>query len=230
MNTFFVRKPIPHREIESYSILHLGTQKIFLNESGTKIWNLISGHSSAKDIALTLASGYGSATDLAESFTSRVEDFLNNLYYKGLLWNSEDGSLKEFHGSKAAGKQVMAPSENGDPARGEKAMRRVQEECMTLQIKEARTLSEQIEKLYWDKRYIYKMHLELTYRCNFRCVHCYNPTHGGGRSEMTTAEWVRALDQLAALGCYLITFTGGELFVRKDVVQILQAARHSYFD
>jgi radical SAM protein with 4Fe4S-binding SPASM domain len=68
------------------------------------------------------------------------------------------------------------------------------------------------------------MHLELTYRCNFRCVHCYNATHTGAETEMTTAEWCSALEQLAELGCHTVTFTGGEVFVRKDALEIMQAA------
>ena len=48
------------------------------------------------------------------------------------------------------------------------------------------------------------------------------PTFGSGApgaaTELTTQEWFDAFDQLADMGCYLLTLTGGELFVRKDVV------------
>ena len=86
------------------------------------------------------------------------------------------------------------------------------------------SVEEQVNQLYWEHHYIQKMHVELTYRCNFRCVHCYNTTHGGAATELTTEEWFDALDQLADMGCYLLTLTGGEVFVRKDVVPIIQHA------
>jgi radical SAM protein with 4Fe4S-binding SPASM domain len=90
--------------------------------------------------------------------------------------------------------------------------------------RKAKTMEHIVEDLYWDRQYIQKMHVELTYRCNFRCVHCYNTTHIGGTKELTTAEWIDSLEQLAGLGCYDLTFTGGEIFVRKDVLDILDAA------
>ena len=37
--------------------------------------------------------------------------------------------------------------------------------------------------------------VELTYGCNLRCVHCYNPTHEA-TEERTTEQVVRTLDQL----------------------------------
>jgi radical SAM protein with 4Fe4S-binding SPASM domain len=195
---------------------------MFLNEDGTRIWNKIDGKTEVREIAHLLATDHASP-QLAERFFPQVESFLDRLYTAGLLWKSEHGSLREKGRTPVASAAPAAPS-NTDAA-APPNVRPAQEECITPhKTGEARTLGEQIEKLYWDKLYIYKMHLELTYRCNFRCVHCYNPTHGGGTTEMTTAEWVRTLEQLARLGCYLLTFTGGELFVRKDVVEILHAA------
>ena len=58
------------------------------------------------------------------------------------------------------------------------------------------------------------MHLDVTYRCNERCVHCYldHDDHG----EMTTAEIKGVLDQLAEAGVFFLTFSGGEVFLRRD--------------
>ena len=65
--------------------------------------------------------------------------------------------------------------------------------------------------------------LDLTYRCNERCVHCYldHEDHG----EMNTAEIKRLLDQMAEAGVFILTFSGGEIFVRKDFFEILEYAR-----
>ena len=66
---------------------------------------------------------------------------------------------------------------------------------------------------------------ELTYGCNFRCVHCNNPTHRARPEELSTAEACRVLDEVAELGVFLVTFTGGELFTRPDVLTILEHAK-----
>ena len=54
--------------------------------------------------------------------------------------------------------------------------------------------------------------VELTYGCNLRCVHCYNPTHQA-KNELSTEQVFRILNELAAQGCLWIGFTGGELFI-----------------
>ena len=65
--------------------------------------------------------------------------------------------------------------------------------------------------------------LDLTYRCNERCVHCYldHQDHG----EMTTAEIKHLLDEMADAGVFILTLSGGEIFLRKDFFQILEYAR-----
>jgi radical SAM protein with 4Fe4S-binding SPASM domain len=71
------------------------------------------------------------------------------------------------------------------------------------------------------------VHLDVTYRCNERCVHCYldHDDHG----EMTTAEIKGVLDQLADAGVFFLTFSGGEVFLRRDFFEILEHARRLMF-
>ena len=66
---------------------------------------------------------------------------------------------------------------------------------------------------------------ELTYGCNLRCVHCFNPTHRALPHELTTAEICALLSQFADLGVLTVTFTGGEPSVRQDIGDILHYAR-----
>ena len=65
--------------------------------------------------------------------------------------------------------------------------------------------------------------LDLTYRCNERCVHCYldHEDHG----EMTTPEIKHLLDEMADAGVFILTLSGGEIFLRKDFFEILEYAR-----
>jgi radical SAM protein with 4Fe4S-binding SPASM domain len=70
--------------------------------------------------------------------------------------------------------------------------------------------------------------LDVTYRCNERCVHCYldHDDHG----EMTTAEIMDVLDQLAEAGVFFVCFSGGEVLMRMDFFPILEHARSLLFD
>ena len=71
-------------------------------------------------------------------------------------------------------------------------------------------------------------HFDLTYRCNERCVHCYLDHKDYG--EMTTAEARDVLEQLAEAGTLFLTFSGGEIFLRKDLFELLGEARRLHFD
>lgn len=69
--------------------------------------------------------------------------------------------------------------------------------------------------------------LDLTYRCNERCIHCYldHDDHG----EMTTAEIKNLLDQMADAGVFYLTISGGEILMRRDFFEILEYARARTF-
>ncbi|MDB5412822.1 MAG: pqqE [Rubritepida sp.] len=67
---------------------------------------------------------------------------------------------------------------------------------------------------------------ELTHRCPLRCPYCSNPMElARASSELTTAEWARVFREAAALGCLQLHLSGGEPTVRRDIVEIVAAAR-----
>jgi AdoMet-dependent heme synthase len=74
----------------------------------------------------------------------------------------------------------------------------------------------------------WNVHIDLTYRCNERCVHCYLDHHDYG--EMTTREVKAVLDQLAEGGALFLTFSGGEIFLRRDLFELIAYARALNFD
>src|SRR6186713_2260365 len=66
---------------------------------------------------------------------------------------------------------------------------------------------------------------ELTHRCPLQCPYCSNPLElDRGGSELTTAEWKKALSELAEIGVLQIHFSGGEPTARKDLVELVQHA------
>ncbi len=66
---------------------------------------------------------------------------------------------------------------------------------------------------------------ELTHRCPLQCPYCSNPLELEAASkELTTAEWLRVIDELAEIGVLQIHFSGGEPTVRKDLVALVARA------
>lgn len=71
-------------------------------------------------------------------------------------------------------------------------------------------------------------HMDITYRCNERCEHCYLDHEDKG--EMTTAEIKSILDQLAEIGVFFLVISGGEPLLRKDFFEIIRYARKKLFN
>lgn len=71
-------------------------------------------------------------------------------------------------------------------------------------------------------------HLELTYRCNWRCVFCYNPRHHD-LERLSGEEWTAVLDDLRELGTLTVTLTGGEPMTHPEFFEIARAARARAF-
>jgi AdoMet-dependent heme synthase len=72
------------------------------------------------------------------------------------------------------------------------------------------------------------VHLDLTWRCNERCVHCYLDHDDKG--ELTRVEIDDLLPQLAGAGVFFLTLSGGEPMLRKDLFDILRRARELTFN
>jgi AdoMet-dependent heme synthase len=71
-------------------------------------------------------------------------------------------------------------------------------------------------------------HLDITWRCNERCVHCYLDHDADG--EMSTDEIRNVLRQLAESGTFFLNISGGEPLLRRDCFQILEYARSLGFN
>lgn len=65
--------------------------------------------------------------------------------------------------------------------------------------------------------------LKLVDGCNLRCFMC-EYWKGRRQGELDTEEVLKLLDDLRALGCEKVHLTGGELFMRRDVLALLRHA------
>src|SRR5438128_1362994 len=91
---------------------------------------------------------------------------------------------------------------------------------------------------------LYALLAEVTYRCPLHCPYCSNPValpvaallgeaprrpQGGGYSngELTTDDGKRVIPEAAALGVLQIGFSGGEPLARRDLADLVRAAREA---
>jgi pyrroloquinoline quinone biosynthesis protein E len=76
----------------------------------------------------------------------------------------------------------------------------------------------------------YTLVAELSYRCPLHCPYCSNPVDIGGdrwRTELETEQWTRAFREARALGVVQLALTGGEPMVRRDLDELVSAAREA---
>jgi PqqA peptide cyclase len=67
---------------------------------------------------------------------------------------------------------------------------------------------------------------ELTHRCPLSCPYCSNPIELARKeTELDTAGWVRVFNEAAALGVLQLHLSGGEPASRRDLVELVAAAR-----
>lgn len=67
---------------------------------------------------------------------------------------------------------------------------------------------------------------ELTHRCPLGCPYCSNPRALDNRSdELDTASWARVFREAASLGVLQVHLSGGEPAARRDLKEIVAAAR-----
>ncbi len=75
--------------------------------------------------------------------------------------------------------------------------------------------------------------IEVTRRCPLTCLHCYNNlpmTDASARGrELSYDEHCRLLDELADAGCLWLLYTGGEIFARRDFLDIYTYAKKKGF-
>lgn len=70
------------------------------------------------------------------------------------------------------------------------------------------------------------LQFELTSRCNERCIHCYIPNAKKNDGEDMSLDTVkRLIDEFAAIGGLQVTLSGGEVFLHKDIISIINYCR-----
>jgi len=77
---------------------------------------------------------------------------------------------------------------------------------------------------------IFGLQIEVSSRCNERCIHCYIPNAKKDEGlDMELSAIKRVLDEAKEMGTLQVTLSGGELFMHKQIAEILHHARKNDF-
>lgn len=88
-------------------------------------------------------------------------------------------------------------------------------------------LVNQVQRAYAREGRLFQVQIDLLYQCDLDCEHCY--LDDKKRRILSTAFWRGVLDQLAEMQVFTVMFSGGELFLRKDALDIIAYARRLGF-
>ncbi len=87
---------------------------------------------------------------------------------------------------------------------------------------ERKALLEFQEELY-ENGFLFHVHIDITNRCNLRCLHCYHPFEEYAHQTEVTLESLKTfIDEIYELGAFSITLSGGEALLRKDFWEIVK--------
>ena len=78
-----------------------------------------------------------------------------------------------------------------------------------------------------DKTIPVRCLLEITYKCNLECIHCYVVRNR--KKELTTKQFFNILKQLKDLGTLHLIISGGEPLIRYDFFEIAEYAKKNNF-
>jgi radical SAM protein with 4Fe4S-binding SPASM domain len=80
-----------------------------------------------------------------------------------------------------------------------------------------------MQAAYMEAGRLLNVHVDVLYQCDLDCAHCYLdkksvPLH-------PTSFWLDVIDQAAEAGALAMTFSGGEIFLRRDIFELIARAR-----
>jgi len=85
-----------------------------------------------------------------------------------------------------------------------------------------------LEEYFNGKPLLTNLHIEITSKCNERCIHCYIP-HENKISYMKSSLFYAILDQCKTMNLLHLTLSGGEPMLHKDFCDFLKKCREYDF-
>jgi len=105
-------------------------------------------------------------------------------------------------------------------------------ESRTIPTVEYKDFSREVHERAFQSDRVIKAQMELTYRCNLHCVHCYTDPYNDRKffpRELTLTEIKRIIDEMAELEILYLNLTGGEIFTHPNFFEIYDYAYRKGF-
>src|SRR3972149_5013423 len=93
------------------------------------------------------------------------------------------------------------------------------------------SIAEEIQRTAFKECIPISVTLEITLRCNIRCLHCYNfdrsepHSNANYKQELTQEEIYHIIDEVRDAGCLYLAFTGGEALLHPHLHDFIKYAR-----
>ena len=92
---------------------------------------------------------------------------------------------------------------------------------------EEKKFVEEMQTWLYKNKFLFSVFFELTYRCNLKCVHCYNPKNMNN-VELDVDLCKKAIDDAYDSGCFRVTFSGGESTLHSHFLELIKYARSKH--
>lgn len=183
--------------------------RVLISNEKTREYLLLDGKSAEIWQALTCDDHSLPSLDIND-----VDEFISNLQMAGLLLSTREPEIYTI--PSIPWEESVSESDMPDDSTG---------------------FEREMMQWVWQQGFLFSAHLELTYRCNETCIHCYNPGASllpndrpkRQRDELDTAEWKEIMSQLAEIGVFRLSISGGEATLRKDFFELVAHARELGF-
>lgn len=73
-----------------------------------------------------------------------------------------------------------------------------------------------------------RVFLDITYKCNLQCKHCFANSQKFNLNELTTKDLLKLIDQMRNTGTFFLSIGGGEPLIRNDIFHIIEYARKNF--
>lgn len=75
-----------------------------------------------------------------------------------------------------------------------------------------------------------RVFIDITYKCNLKCKHCFTDSGERNPDELSTKELFKLISQMRKTGTHLLSIAGGEPLLRDDIFQVIKYAKNNFID
>ena len=90
-------------------------------------------------------------------------------------------------------------------------------------------LIDEIKEIAYRNNSLFQVEIDVTRNCNANCIFCYQGNKHNSINDLNIKEIEQLLLDLKRMGTYIVGYSGGEPFMRKDFIDILKLTKRKGF-